>query len=155
MTITYSISHTLLHHRIKPSTTNLTFIPTMSLLTRTFILRSLAPPLLHPTTSPATTPPLLLARPFHKTPARAALSESDHGGHQDVEERKAKIEHHKEDQLGKQREGKGHWKRELGSNSEAAIKADREEITDAEHDIESLQKETSEALEEDHEHGKK
>ena len=40
---------------------------------------------------------------------------------QDVDERKAKIEHHKEDQLGKQREGKGHWKRELGSNSEAAV----------------------------------
>lgn len=35
------------------------------------------------------------------------------------------------------------------------IKADREEITDAEHDIEGLQKETSEAMEADHEHGKK
>ena len=35
------------------------------------------------------------------------------------------------------------------------IKADREEITDAEHDIESLQKETSEVMEDDHEHRKK
>ena len=40
---------------------------------------------------------------------------------QDVDERKKKIEHHKEDQLDKQREGKGHWKRELGSNSESAV----------------------------------
>lgn len=123
----------------------------MSLLTRT-ALRSLAPPFLHPTTLPARTTPLL-TQSFHKTPARAALSESDHD--QDVDERKKKIEHHKEDQLDKQREGKGHWKRELGSNSESAIKADREEVTNAEHDIESLQKETSQALEEDHEHGKK
>ena len=35
------------------------------------------------------------------------------------------------------------------------IKAEREEITDAEHDIESLQKETSQAMAEDHEHAKK
>lgn len=35
------------------------------------------------------------------------------------------------------------------------IKADREEITDAEHDIESLQKETSQAMADDHEHAKK
>lgn len=39
----------------------------------------------------------------------------------DAEERKATIDHHKEDQLNKQKEGKGHWKRELGSNSEAAV----------------------------------
>ena len=38
------------------------------------------------------------------------------------EERKADIENHKHDQLKKQEEGKGHWKRELGSNSESAVR---------------------------------
>lgn len=37
------------------------------------------------------------------------------------DDRKAKIDHHKQDQLNKQKEGKGHWKGELGSNSEAAV----------------------------------
>ncbi|KAK0512428.1 hypothetical protein JMJ35_005556 [Cladonia borealis] len=91
------------------------------------------------------------SRPFHITSARAALSESDHND----DERKAKIEHHKEDQLNKQKEGKGHWKGELGSNSESAIKADRGEIHDAQHDTENLQKETSSKMQDDHEHGKK
>ncbi|KAL9070006.1 MAG: hypothetical protein Q9161_005179 [Pseudevernia consocians] len=117
----------------------------MSFLTK-IALRSRASPL---RLAPIST------RPFHITSARAALSESDHGGHQDTADRKATIDHHKDDQMNKQKEGKGHWKKELGSNSESAIKADREEITDAEHDVESLQKETSKAMEEDHEHAKK
>lgn len=37
------------------------------------------------------------------------------------DEKKADIDHHKLDQLNKQKEGKGHWKRELGSNSESAV----------------------------------
>ena len=37
------------------------------------------------------------------------------------EERKADIDHHKNDQLKKQEEGKGHWKKELSSNSESAV----------------------------------
>ncbi|CAF9928153.1 MAG: hypothetical protein HETSPECPRED_006756 [Heterodermia speciosa] len=80
------------------------------------------------------------------------MSESDHSRH---EERKADIDNHKNDQLKKQEEGKGHWKRELGSNSESAIKADRHEIDDASKDIDALQKETSQALEDDHEHARK
>ena len=40
---------------------------------------------------------------------------------QDAEDRKAKIDEHKHDQLSKQKEGKGHWKGELGSNSESAV----------------------------------
>lgn len=39
----------------------------------------------------------------------------------DHDDRKAAIDHHKEDQLNKQKEGKGHWKQELSSNSEAAV----------------------------------
>ena len=37
------------------------------------------------------------------------------------EERKADIDHHKNDQLKKQEEGKNHWKKELSSNSESAV----------------------------------
>jgi len=37
------------------------------------------------------------------------------------EDRAADIDHHKNDQLEKQKEGKGHWKGELGSNSESAV----------------------------------
>ena len=86
-------------------------------------------------------------RPFHTTGLRAALSESD--THRRVysskspldfavipyscaamltqlpkkadEERQADIDHHKNDQLNKQKDGKGHWKGELASNSEAAV----------------------------------
>lgn len=32
------------------------------------------------------------------------------------------IDHHKDDQLRKQKEGKGHWKGELASNSESAVR---------------------------------
>ena len=41
--------------------------------------------------------------------------------HKADEEKAAEIDHHKNDQLKKQEEGKGHWKRELGSNSEGAV----------------------------------
>ncbi|KAL8924568.1 MAG: hypothetical protein Q9172_002602 [Xanthocarpia lactea] len=70
-------------------------------------------------------------------------------GSDNHDDRKAKIDHHKEDQLRKQKEGKGHWKKELSSNSEAAVKADRGEITNAEEDIAALQKETEQAANSD------
>ena len=35
--------------------------------------------------------------------------------------RKKAIDEHKDDQLNKQKEGKGHWKGELSSNSESAV----------------------------------
>lgn len=34
---------------------------------------------------------------------------------------KSEIEHHKNDQLEKQKDGKGHWKGELATQSEAAV----------------------------------
>jgi hypothetical protein len=37
----------------------------------------------------------------------------------------ANNEKHKQDSLAKQKDGKGHWKPELASDSEEAIKADR------------------------------
>ncbi|CAL8578373.1 hypothetical protein XPA_004162 [Xanthoria parietina] len=83
-------------------------------------------------------------RCFQTSSQRAALSESDHSEH-DHEDRKAAIDAHKEDQLNKQKEGKGHWKKELSSNSEAAIKADRDEVHDVDEDIAKLTKETERA----------
>ena len=40
----------------------------------------------------------------------------------DHTDRHAEIDHHKDDQLRKQKEGKGHWKGELASNSESAVR---------------------------------
>lgn len=40
----------------------------------------------------------------------------------DEEDRKRAIDEHKHDQINKQKEGKGHWKRELASNSEGAVR---------------------------------
>ncbi|KAB2577494.1 putative mitochondrial carrier protein pet8 protein [Lasiodiplodia theobromae] len=59
----------------------------------------------------------------------------DEGRHQEVEE-------HKQDLLKKSKEGKGHWKDELASDSESIIKADRGEIEASQETIEKLQKET-------------
>ncbi|MCJ1465045.1 hypothetical protein MMC07_003660 [Pseudocyphellaria aurata] len=83
------------------------------------------------------------SRQFHITSLRSALSESDHSRHES-EDRSGEIERHKNDQLQKQKDGKGHWKQELSSNSEAALKADREKVKSAEEDIAKLQKETAE-----------
>ncbi|KAK6083577.1 hypothetical protein SCUP515_01828 [Seiridium cupressi] len=49
-----------------------------------------------------------------------------------------KQETHKQDLLNKQKEGKGHWKPELASNSEEAVKADRS----SHESIEKLQERT-------------
>lgn len=51
---------------------------------------------------------------------------------------------HKADSLKKQKEGVGHWKRELSSDSEEAVKADR----NSSESIEQLQKRTKQAAEE-------
>lgn len=45
------------------------------------------------------------------------------------EERKADIDHHKNDQLKKQEEGKNDWKKELSSNSESAVSEVLSEIS--------------------------
>ncbi|MCJ1298817.1 hypothetical protein MMC08_001607 [Hypocenomyce scalaris] len=79
-------------------------------------------------------------RAFHITGVRPALSESD----QNREGVAKEIDHHNKDQLNKQKEGKGHWKRELASNSESAVKADRGDIDASEDEIKRLQKETEE-----------
>ncbi|KXJ86719.1 hypothetical protein Micbo1qcDRAFT_208843 [Microdochium bolleyi] len=53
-------------------------------------------------------------------------------------------EKHKQDSLAKQKSGKGHWKPELASESEEAVKADR----NADEDISTLQERTKKAAEE-------
>jgi len=119
---------------------------TMSYLTRPFTRRS-ALTSSHFLTSPLT---LSTSRPFHKANILSALSESDHGRHDSVEDHKAEIDQHKEDLLRNQKDGKGEWKGELSSNSEAAIKADREETDAPEVNIAKLQKETSERAQAEH-----
>ncbi|KAH9898651.1 hypothetical protein F4778DRAFT_782768 [Xylariomycetidae sp. FL2044] len=58
-------------------------------------------------------------------------------------------EKHKQDLLAKQKEGKGHWKPELASTSEEAVKADR----NADEDISELQERTKAAAEDNHKSG--
>ncbi|KAL0940601.1 uncharacterized protein CTRU02_203364 [Colletotrichum truncatum] len=53
-------------------------------------------------------------------------------------------ERHKQDSLSKQKQGKGHWKPELASDSEEAVKADRSEKADPK----TLQERTKGAAEE-------
>ena len=62
------------------------------------------------------------------------LKESDHSPDQASENDK-----HKQDQLDKQRKGENHWKPELASNSEEAVKADR---TSSNESVADLQKRT-------------
>ncbi|KAL9112904.1 MAG: hypothetical protein Q9187_007702 [Circinaria calcarea] len=67
---------------------------------------------------------------------------------------KEEYEKHKEDQLEKQKAGKGHWKEELASQSESAVKSDREDLDASQHKIEQMQKETAEFVKSKHGDGK-
>ncbi len=61
------------------------------------------------------------------------------------------YEKHKQDLLKKQKEGKGHWKPELASESEEAVAADRHDHSDhSEKGIKDLQEKTSKHAEEKH-----
>jgi len=75
-----------------------------------------------------------------------ALKESDHSNPDTTEHN----ERHKQDQLQKQKDGKGHWKPELASNSEEAVAADRQSKGDS---IEEMQKKTKDHAERKHKHG--
>ncbi|KAK5134083.1 hypothetical protein LTR08_006973 [Meristemomyces frigidus] len=66
------------------------------------------------------------------------------------EGRAEEVEHHKQDQLQKQKEGKGHWKDELASDSESAIKADRGDIEASDDTIKKMQEETAKQAEKEH-----
>ncbi|KAK5112628.1 hypothetical protein LTR62_003943 [Meristemomyces frigidus] len=77
-------------------------------------------------------------RSFQTSRALAASKEST----LNQEGRAEEAEAHKQDQLQKQKEGKGHWKDELASDSESIIKADRNEAGSTSDDIKKLQQET-------------
>jgi hypothetical protein len=63
----------------------------------------------------------------------------------------SEYEKHKEDLLKKQKEGKGHWKSELASNSEEAVAADRHVHNDhSEKGMKELQEKTVKHVEEKH-----
>jgi len=75
-----------------------------------------------------------------------ALKEDD----RHTEDQAENNEKHKQDNLKKQKEGKGHWKPELASNSEEAVAADRQA---GDHTLDELQKKTAKHAEEKHKHG--
>ncbi|KAK2627957.1 hypothetical protein QTJ16_002603 [Diplocarpon rosae] len=89
--------------------------------------------------------PAAAARPFSSTGVRA-LKESDRHNPDQAESN----EKHKQDTLQKQKDGKGHWKPELASDSEEAITADRHSTNDS---VEEMQKKTKEHIEKKHKHG--
>jgi len=62
----------------------------------------------------------------------------------------ADNERHKQDQLQKQKDGKGHWKPELASDSEEAVAADRSHKGQS---IEDMQKNTADHAEKKHKSG--
>lgn len=89
------------------------------------------------------------ARTFTSSTVRA-LKESDRNN----PDLAAQNEKHKQDQLTKQKDGKGHWKPELASDSEEAVAADRHQHDDhSEEGLKDLQKKTAEHAEKKHKHG--
>lgn len=76
---------------------------------------------------------------FHGSALRAAGKES----HLHDEGRADEVQKAKDDQLSKQKEGKGHWEEGLASDSESIVKADRGEVDASKKTIEKLQEETA------------
>ncbi|KAF5690752.1 hypothetical protein CEK26_012965 [Fusarium fujikuroi] len=93
----------------------------------------------------AHTSKITIGRGFFTTSTRLGLKESS--TQTDVD-----YDKHKQDSLRKQKEGNGHWKPELASDSEEAVKADRSDIDPAK-DIKNLQERTKKAAEETHKAG--
>lgn len=56
------------------------------------------------------------------TPEVDVAYDADGGDCVDRDDRADEAEHHKQDQLQKQKEGKGHWKEELASDSEHHVR---------------------------------
>jgi hypothetical protein len=83
---------------------------------------SLSPPLCYLSSR---SPPLLSTL-FNQPPTTAdhvlkALTDTTHTDHEDDQAHASEVEKHKQDSLSKQKEGKGYWKPELASNSEASV----------------------------------
>ncbi|KAI7160847.1 hypothetical protein KC343_g13922 [Hortaea werneckii] len=89
-------------------------------------------------------------RTFGTSRALAAGKES--ALHQ--EGRAEEAEREKQEQLKEQREGKGHWKDELASDSESIVKADRNDMKNTKATISELQKEAAKQAEKEKKEGK-
>ncbi|KAJ4296452.1 hypothetical protein N0V90_006497 [Kalmusia sp. IMI 367209] len=61
----------------------------------------------------------------------------------DDEGRADEVQKKKDEQLSKQKEGKGHWEEGLASDSESIVKADRNEAESSAETIQKLQEETA------------
>ncbi|RMY17520.1 hypothetical protein D0867_05976 [Hortaea werneckii] len=70
------------------------------------------------------------------------------------EGRAEEAEREKQEQLKEQREGKGHWKDELASDSESIVKADRNDMKNTQATISELQKEAAKQAEKEKKEGK-
>ncbi|KAF1944457.1 hypothetical protein EJ02DRAFT_452317 [Clathrospora elynae] len=79
---------------------------------------------------------------FSQSRARASGKESSLHSEGRAEE----VEKKKNEQLRKQRDGKGHWEEQLASDSESIVKADREETgKDTKQQIKELQDKSTKA----------
>ncbi|OTA88109.1 hypothetical protein M434DRAFT_399180 [Hypoxylon sp. CO27-5] len=87
----------------------------------------------------ATSRQAIAQRTFTTSSANLAYKESSHGTDSYDPEK------HKQDLLAKQKAGKAHWKPELASDSEEAVKADRHA---GKEDLKTLQERTKQAAEE-------
>jgi len=105
--------------------------------------------LLRTTRFAAVRPVFTPARTFGSSSVRF-LKESDRHNPDAAEQN----EKHKQDQLQKQKDGKGHWKPELASDSEEALAADRHEHGNhSEEGLKDLQQKTKDHAEKKHQHG--
>nr|POE51914.1 hypothetical protein CFP56_26121 [Quercus suber] len=77
------------------------------------------------------------------------MNEVADGFSADNEGRAEEAEAHKQDQLAKQKQGKGEWKDALASDSESIVKADRGDLHNAKDTIATLQKESANAAQKD------
>jgi len=73
---------------------------------------------------------------------------------EDADRSPDEIEAKKNEQIQKQKEGKGHWHEELASAGESNIAADKEKVHDHEEHMEDLQKQTAGQAQREHPHGK-
>ncbi|OXV05788.1 hypothetical protein Egran_06443 [Elaphomyces granulatus] len=85
-------------------------------------------------------PSAVTAAALHRSAVRPTLKESD----KNRDDLDKEYVFHKEEMLRQLKEGKGAWKQELASNSEAAIKADRGEIEIEEKHEEYVEKKVKE-----------
>lgn len=74
---------------------------------------------------------------------------------EDADRSPEEVDRVKQEQLQKQKEGKGHWHEELASTSESHVAADKENIDDHGKHMEDLQKETAQQTQKNHPEAKK